>query len=64
MTLDLKNYFSASPMNNLEYMKISQRHIPPDIIQKYDFAQKFHDVYVYCKIKKGVYRLKQAALHA
>ena len=58
MTSDLKYHFLASPMNNPEYMKISQCHIPPVIIQTYDLTKKFH------KVKKGMYGLKQEALVA
>ena len=51
MTLDLKDLFLASPMNNPEYIKMSQHYTPPDIIQKHMLQNL-----------KGVYGLKQASL--
>ena len=59
MTLDLKDHFLASPMQDAEYMKIPQCYIPPDIMQKYNLSTKLYNGYVYCKIKKGIYGLKQ-----
>ena len=46
------------------YMKISQRYIPTDIIQRNNLNPKFHNDYIYYKIKKGMCGLKQAALLA
>ena len=57
MTLDLKDHFLASPMTSA-----SQRYIPPDIMKKYILCTKKKNNY--CKIKKGIYGLKQAALLA
>ena len=45
-------------------MKIPQKYIPPDIINKYNLKSKFHNGYIYCEINKGMYGLKQAALLA
>lgn len=64
MTLDLKDHFLASPMDDPEYMRIPVRYIPDDIMQRYKLHEKVHNGYVYVKIKKGMYGLKQAALLA
>ena len=64
LSADLKDFFLATPMDNPEYMRIHWKHIPEDIREQY----KLHDIksgdYVYVKIKKGMYGLKQAAILA
>ena len=64
MSADLKDHFLASPMNRPEYMKIPYKYFPDDIIQKYNLQNKVSNGYIYIKIKKGMYGLKQAALLA
>ena len=65
MSMDLKDHFLASPMDRPEYMRIHRRHIPPDIFEKYNLNTVVTiDGFVYIKIKKGMYGLKQAALLA
>ena len=46
------------------FMKISARYIPQDIYSTYNITSKIKNGLVYCKIKKGMYNLKQAALLA
>ena len=63
MSLDLKDYFLMSTMDTPEYMKIHIRNFPPDIIEHYQLLNKLaNDNYIYIKIKRGMYGLKQAAL--
>ena len=65
MSMDLKDHFLASPMDRPEYMKMHKRHIPTDIFEKYRLDQIVTpEGYVFIKIKKGMYGLKQAALLA
>ena len=65
MTLDLKDFFLASPMERPEYMKLLYKHIPDDIRQRYNLDKLVaQDGYIYVKIKKGMYGLKQAAVLA
>ena len=65
MTLDLKDFFLASPMDTPEYMKLLYKHIPQDIQDCYNLDAKVaKDGYIYVKIKKGMYGLKQAAVLA
>ena len=45
-------------------MKIVWKHIPQDIRQKYALHNKLHNGYIYVKIKKGMYGLRQAAVLA
>ena len=48
-------------MENCEYMKIHEKYFLDDIRKKYKIDEKIHNNYVYCKIKRGMYGLKQAA---
>ena len=64
-TADLKDHFLASPMERPEYMKIPFHRFPPDIVKRYQLDKKVaEDGYVYIKIKRGMYGLKQAAILA
>ena len=65
MSADLKDFFLSSPMSRPEYMRIQWKHIPDDIRQRYNLFQLLtDDGYIYVKIKKGMYGLKQAAILA
>ena len=65
MSADLKDYFLATPMETPEYMRSNIRHIPDDIIAKYNLRNIVTpDGWIYIKIKKGMYGLKQAAILA
>ena len=63
-TCDLKDHFLASPMDKPEYMRIPTKCIPQDIMDRYNLQEKVHKGYVYVKIKRGMYGLKQAAILA
>ena len=45
-------------------MKVAFKYFPEDIRQKYNLYNIVHNEYIYIKIKKGMYGLKQAALLA
>ena len=65
MSVDLKDFFLATPMAQAEYMKISIKNFPQDIIDFYNLQDKISkDGYIYIRIKKGMYGLKQAAVLA
>ena len=65
MSADLKDFFLATPMAGNEYMKVRMKYFPPDIIAWYKLNQLVTpEGYIYIKIKKGMYGLKQAALLA
>lgn len=51
-------------MKTPEYMEIHCHHLPSDIFQQYNIASLLHHDYVYCKIRKGMYELKQVAILA
>ena len=60
--IDIKDFFLSSNMPEPEYMKLHISEIPQDIIDQYDLT-KYMDKnkFVYFKITKGMYGLKQAA---
>ena len=65
MCADIKDYFLASPMEDPEYMRVKYNFFPEDIRIKYQLHEKVTpDGYIYIKIKKGMYGLKQAAILA
>ena len=64
LTMDIKDHFLATPMANPEYMKIPYKYFPPDIRKRYNLEDLVHNGYIYVKIKKGMYGLKQAAILA
>ena len=65
MSADLKDFFLATPMEGDEYMRVKYKHIPEDIRIRYNLKTKVtKDDYVFIRIKKGMYGLKQAALLA
>ena len=57
--------FLNTPMTSPEYMKVHKKYFPTDIIQRYNLNALVHtNDYVYIKIVKGLYGLKQAAILA
>ena len=65
MSCDIVNYFLASPMKQKEYMRVSIRHIPQDIIDRYNISKIVTPQgFVYISIEKGMYGLKNAAILA
>ena len=65
ISADLKDFFLASPMKKPEFMKVHISKFPPDIIQKYNLELlQDEQGFIYIKIKKGMYGLKQAAILA
>jgi hypothetical protein len=65
MRADLKGLFLATPMKDPEYMRIKYKYFSAAIRKKYNLDAIVNEHgYVYIKIKKGMYGLKQAALLA
>ena len=62
---DISDFFLATLMNNAGVMKIKYSYVTPDIITHYNLQDKVttHG-YIYIRIKKGMYDLKQAAILA
>lgn len=65
MTADIKDFFLATPMEGYEYMRIHSKYFFDDIREKYKIDEIVaDDGYVYVRIEKGMYGLKQAAVLA
>ena len=64
MSLDLKDMFLMTMMDEPEYMKCAYRYFPSDIRKRYNLDALVHNGFIYIKIKKGLFGLKQAALLA
>ena len=65
MTADIKDFFLATPMDGYEYMRIHSKFFFDDIREKYNIDELVaSDGYVYVRIEKGMYGLKQAAVLA
>ena len=65
MASDLKDFFLATPMDGNEYMKTHIKNIPQDIIDMYNLQNLVTSGgYVYIRIKKRMYGLKQAGVLA
>lgn len=61
MSLDLKDMFLMTPMENPKYMKVPYKYFPHNICCCYDLDNLLHRGYIYIKIKRGMYGLKQGA---
>ena len=61
MTIDIGNFYTNTPMDRYEYMRMHISEIPDEIIDKYDMKNKVaEDGYIYLRIKKAIYGLKQS----
>ena len=65
MSCDVKNFYINTPLDHSEFVKIKNDNIPQEIIDKYEVRSMVcNDGYVYLKVNKEMYGLKQAALLA
>ena len=64
LTLDIKNFYLGTPMEEYEYMKIKYDTIPAEIIKQYNLQTLVHNGFVYIEVRKGMYGLKQAGVLA
>jgi hypothetical protein len=64
MMMNIKNYYLGTPLPRLEYMKMLLSRFPEEIIQQYNLNALAVNGWVYIKIRKGMYGLKQAGLLA
>ena len=58
LTLDIKNFYLGTPMEEYEYMKIKVDTIPDKIIKKYKLQTMVHNGFFYVEVQKGMYGLK------
>ena len=60
ITMDLKDFYYGTPMEEYEYMRILLSSIPQQVIEKYGPKYIEENGWIYIKIKKGMFGLKQA----
>ena len=62
LSTDLKDNFLQTVMKDPEYMRIHRKYITEEIKNQYNTDQyTSNDDFIYCRIKRGMYGLKQAA---
>ena len=54
--------FIHTTMETLEYMKVRYKYLPEDIRKSYKLQNIVNSEYIYIKIIKGMYELKQAVV--
>ena len=65
MSIDIKNFYLATPMERYEYLKLKLCDIPEEIINEYNLLNiATPDKSVYVEVRKGMYGLPQAGLIA
>ena len=62
MTINIENFYINTPLYYYEYMRMHISEILQEIIDKYNLLEKVDDGLIYFRIKKVIYRLKQAGL--
>ena len=60
MTIDIGNFYMNTPMDRYKYMRMNINEIPQEVIDEYDLLPKVSDGYIYFRIKKAIYGLKQS----
>jgi len=60
MTADLANFYMGTPLDHKEYARIKIDVIPQEFINEYRLMDFVLNGWVYFKISKGMYGLKQA----
>ena len=63
LTADIKNFYLNNNLSDIEYIKLHISIIPKEIIETYSFSTiQENNGWVYIKICKGMYGLKQAGI--
>ena len=60
MTIDLKDFYLETPMEQYEYVCIPLTVIPDEIMKLYNLDELIHKGTIYAKVHKGMYGLPQA----
>jgi hypothetical protein len=60
MTADIEDYYYGTVMPEFEYMRMSLKDIPEEIVTQYDLLRLSSNGWVYMQIEKGMPGLKQA----
>jgi hypothetical protein len=64
MMMDIKNYYMGTHLPWYEYIRMLLSRFPEEIVDKYNLKALAVEGWVYIKIRKGMYGLKQAGLLA
>jgi hypothetical protein len=65
MTINIKDFYLMTPMEQYEYFHIKIELFPPDIIEEYGLRNKVDaDGNVFCEVRQGMYGLLQAGIIA
>jgi hypothetical protein len=63
-TMDLKNFYLNTPLNQPEYVRINLADIPQEFINKYKLNKLARDSWIYFEMHRGMYGLPQAGILA
>ena len=64
MSIDIKDFYLNTPMEQYEYMWIPVKYIPANIMQQYQLTPLIHNNMIMVEIRKGMYGLPQAGILA
>jgi hypothetical protein len=64
MTIDIRDFYLGTPMDEYEYMWAPTKHIPPATMAKYNLAGLVSNGRVLIEVRKGIYGLRQAGMLA
>ncbi len=65
MTINIKDFYLMTPMDQYEYFRMKLELFPPDIIDKYGLHDKVDaDGNVFCEVQRRMYGLPQAGIIA
>ena len=65
MTIDIKDFYLNTPMDQFEYMKLKLSNLTENFVKLYNLASKVDKYgFVYLEIRHGMYGLPQAGILA
>ena len=60
-TFDISNMYLNTPLDDYQYMRFNVKDVPPEVIDLYNLHDKITpDGWLYCKIRRAIYGLKEA----
>jgi len=60
ITIDIKNFYLETELKDKQYMFISAKLIPEEIMKHYNLYSKIHNGNIYMQINKEIYSQKEA----
>ena len=60
MSIDLKDFYLCSNLEDYEYVRIPLHMLPESIMDLYELHDKISNGHVYAEVRKGMYGLPQA----